>query len=48
MQTTLYFKDELNLADTFKVTGGLRLEILAYPALENNLNVEFSELAIQY
>lgn len=47
MQTSLYLQDELNIADNFKLTAGLRLEIPVYPALENNHNVEFSELANQ-
>ena len=45
MQTSLYVQDELNIADNFKLTAGLRLEIPTYPALKNNHNVEFSELA---
>ena len=45
MQTSLYVQDELNIADNFKLTAGLRFEIPTYPALKNNHNVEFSELA---
>ena len=44
-QTSLYLQDELNIADNFKLTAGLRLEIPVYPALKNNYNKEFSELA---
>ena len=45
MQTSLYVQDELNIADNFKLTAGLRFEIPTYPALKNNHNVEFSDLA---
>lgn len=44
-QTSLYLQDELNIADNFKLTAGLRFEIPVYPALKNNHNDEFSKLA---
>ena len=44
-QTSLYLQDELNIADNFKLTAGLRFEIPVYPALQNNYNKEFADLA---
>ena len=45
MQLSAYAQDELNISDYFKLTAGLRLELPFYPALQDNHNKAFSELA---
>lgn len=45
MQLSAYAQDELNISDYFKFTAGLRFELPFYPTIQNNHNVEFSELA---
>ena len=45
MQLSAYVQDELNISDYFKLTAGVRFELPFYPALQDNHNKEFSELA---
>lgn len=37
-----YVQDDINLADNFKLTAGVRLELPVYPSLENNYNPNFA------
>lgn len=37
-----YLQDDINLADNFKLTAGVRLELPVYPSLENNKNPNFA------
>lgn len=37
-----YLQDDINLADNFKLTAGVRLELPVYPSLENNYNPNFA------
>ena len=44
-QFSAYFQDEIDFSDYFKLTVGLRAELPIYPAIANNENKEFLELA---
>ncbi len=43
-QYSLYLQDEMNLADNFKLTAGIRFELPTYPSLKNNYNKSFADL----
>ena len=45
MQASLYFQDEYNVSDNFKLTAGVRFELPIYPTIAGNFNKEFAELA---
>ena len=45
VQASWYAQDEISFSEYFKLTAGLRFELPYYPALKNNYNKEFAELA---
>ena len=43
-QLSVYVQDQMNIADNFRLTAGIRVEKPVYPALENNYNHQFADL----